>query len=82
MKSTQMNDEATKCSRGEGFILQQQLLPFRFVEACAFCGHLFEIARGRGRPQKFCSDPCRLSRVNEQKRDWAQRAADGGGQKV
>lgn len=40
---------------------------------CAECGKGFETTRARGRPVKFCSDPCRVRHQREQQRGWQPR---------
>jgi hypothetical protein len=66
---------AKQCSEGN---ILQPLLPLSFRVSCAVCG-AFDIVRHRGRPQRFCSDPCRRSQAIEQKRAWRTRQlADRG----
>jgi hypothetical protein len=59
----------------------QSFLPFICRSNCATCGRQFDvpICRGRGRPQRFCSDSCRTERVRVQKREWAVRQREKPG---
>lgn len=38
---------------------------------CADCGARFEVPASNGRPQRFCSDPCRRRQKSAQARAWA-----------
>lgn len=45
-------------------------LSFSAPTACARCGQLFAAVVRQGRPERFCSDPCRQSEAIAQRRDW------------
>jgi hypothetical protein len=60
-----------KTPPGASNILQASL-PIAQTVACDVCGAPFEILRRRGRPQRFCSDPCRVAQLTAQKRAWSR----------
>jgi hypothetical protein len=41
--------------------------------ACQVCSAPFEVTRRRGRPQLFCSDPCRRVQQQQQMLDWSRK---------
>lgn len=45
-------------------------LAFSAPTACVRCGQLFAAVIRIGRPERFCSDPCRQSEAVAQRRDW------------
>lgn len=45
-------------------------LSFSAPTACARCGQLFAAVVRQGRPERFCSDPCRHSEAIAQRRGW------------
>nr|WP_278520795.1 hypothetical protein [Brucella anthropi] len=47
---------------------------FAAPTACARCGQLFAAVVRQGRPERFCSDPCRQSEAVAQRRDWQVNA--------
>ncbi|TQF31717.1 hypothetical protein [Bradyrhizobium sp. UNPA324] len=51
---------------------RQLSLPLSQSSACDVCGTPFEIVRRRGRPQRFCSDPCRIAQAKAQRSDWSR----------
>lgn len=53
--------------------LQQLALPISQPVRCDVCETPFEIQRGRGRPQKFCSHRCRTAQLKDQKAAWGRR---------
>ncbi|UPJ72791.1 hypothetical protein [Bradyrhizobium sp. 187] len=50
----------------------QLSLPLAQSTSCDVCGKPFEIVRRRGRPQRFCSDPCRTAQAKAQRSDWSR----------
>ena len=50
----------------------QLSLPLAQSTSCDVCGKPFEIVRRRGRPQRFCSDPCRVAQAKAQRSDWSR----------
>jgi len=50
----------------------QLSLPLAQSTSCDVCGKPFEIVRRRGRPQRFCSDPCRIAQAKSQRSDWSR----------
>jgi len=67
---------ATKQNGGHVFF-QQDLFADAFSQPCAVCGAAFAlpVRRGKGRPQRFCSDGCREIQIKNQKHAWAHRRA-------
>jgi predicted nucleic acid-binding Zn ribbon protein len=59
-------------------IYLQLALPLFGSASCVVCGAPFAIERRRGRPAKFCSDPCREAQLKAQKRAWAMKQARPG----
>lgn len=49
-------------------------LEFSAPTACGHCGQLFASIVRQGRPERFCSDPCRQSEAVAQRRDWQASA--------
>ncbi len=45
-------------------------LEFSAPTACGHCGQLFASIVRQGRPERFCSDPCRQSEAIAQRRGW------------
>lgn len=45
-------------------------LKFSAPTACARCGQLFAAVVRTGRPERFCSEPCRVAEAIAQRRDW------------
>lgn len=54
----------------DGFIDSNRLKYAESVSVvkCKYCGELFAVARGRGRPVAYCSDECRTNARKEQSR--------------
>ncbi|MBR0803589.1 hypothetical protein JQ636_08580 [Bradyrhizobium japonicum] len=50
----------------------QLSLPLSQTSACDVCGKPFEVVRRRGRPARFCSDPCRIAQAKAQRSDWSR----------
>lgn len=50
----------------------QLSLPLAQSTSCDVCGKPFEIVRRRGRPQRFCSAPCRVAQAKAQRSDWSR----------
>ena len=57
---------------------RQFLLPIVQATRCAVCGTPFEVRRRRGRPERFCSEPCRRVEHQGQKSDWGHKNARRG----
>lgn len=49
-------------------------LEFSEPTACGHCGQLFAAVVRTGRPERFCSEPCRHAEAVSQRRDWQATA--------
>jgi hypothetical protein len=54
---------------------QLELLAPEIARSCDICGAGFVDVKRRGRPQKFCSDGCRIEARDRQKAAWNRRNA-------